>query len=306
MAYLVFDLDETLAELYPTFYFLASLRPELPHTLPDDFKGELDKAYKLFVTNILSAETSQTVPLGVLRPGILQVFEKIQQLKNKGQVKGVVIYSNNGHLESLEFIRDLIHQHLSTTTLILECIHWGHRMRGEERGRQQGYANKTWSVLSTILKEFPVGAPADLSPESVYFFDDMNHKDLKTHLKKNYIQVPSYTFRAPFDALVQQFTSALDEANVNKDKFIAMIAQLLGKSLKSYDDVLANFKLKTRDTSKGSPPIKKDEGIQLMNDALRTISRSLKTGGGKRKRRPWNGKTRRQRKQYKRRRTSKK
>jgi FMN phosphatase YigB (HAD superfamily) len=300
MPYLVFDLDETLAELYSTFYFLISLTPEPPETrTPSDveFKSKLDVAYKLFVKKVLSAETSHTEPpLGVLRPGILQVFEKIQQLKNKGHVKGVMIYSNNGHLESLEFIRDLIHEHLGTNDLILECIHREHHMRNEERAGSDGYPNKTWNVLSTILKNPPVEAPADLSPEAVYFFDDQLHTDLKMHLKKNYIRVPPYTFKASFDILAQQFTSALDDANIDKDDFRTMISQLLGRPLNSYNNVLAYFKKKTKDTSHGSPPTTNhDEGIQQMNDTLREISTPLKTGGRKRKQRPWNGKTKKQR-----------
>lgn len=309
MTYLVFDLDETLAELYPTFYFLVSLTPEPPQTRTssdDELKTKLDEAYKIFVKNVLSAE-KQSQPLGILRPGILQVFEKIQQLKNTGQVKGTIIYSNNGHLESLEFIRDLIHEHLGTNDLILECIHRGHHMRDEEKGARGGYPNKTWNVLSTILKTAPIEAPTDLSPEDVYFFDDQIHSDLKTILKNNYIQVPPYAFKASFDALAQQFTSALDEANINKDELTEMISHLLGNSnLKSYDDVLSYFKQRTKGTSHSTSPISHDEGIQMMNDTLRAISTPLKTSGGKRKRRPWNGRTRRYYRHKRRRGTNKK
>lgn len=293
MSYIVFDLDETLAELYPTFYFIASLRPNLQHTLPDDFKAELANAYKLFTKNVLSQELNPTAPLGVLRPGILRVFEMIQQLKIKGKVKGVVIYSNNGHLESLEFIRDLIHQHLATTDLILECIHWGHHLREEERGRTQGSANKTWKVLSTILKQPIIGAASDLQPNSVYFFDDMNHTDLKVHLKNNYVQVPSYTFKASVDTLLQLFTEAINGARVNKDKFITVVSEIMGERLQSYEAVLRELKRKTRGTSKTPASPQEDKGIQLMKQKIETLYGSIR--GGKRKRRRWNGKTRKHR-----------
>lgn len=310
MSYIVFDLDETLAELYPTFYFVASLRPELPHTLPDDFKEQLAEAYKLFTMKVLAQELSPTAPLGVLRPGILSVFEMIQRLKSSGQVKGVVIYSNNGHLESLEFIRDLIHKHLGTTDLILECIHWGHTLREEERGRTQGSAHKTWKVLSTILKGPIVGAPDDLQPEAVYFFDDMSHQDLKKHLEGNYTQVPSYTFKASVDTLSHIFTETIDEANVNKEKLVAIVSEMIGEHLKSYDSVLTQFKQRTRDTSKTPASPQEDRGIQMMKQVLRTISKSLSQllRGGKRKRKRWDGKTRNQKRKkgLGRRRTSKK
>jgi len=293
MSYIVFDLDETLAELYPTFYFVASLRPELPYTLPDDFKAQLAEAYKLFTKKILAQESTQSTQpalLGVLRPGILGVFEMIQRLKSSGQVKGVVIYSNNGHLESLEFIRDLIHQHLGTTDLILECIHWGHHLRGKERGYKQGSAYKTWKVLSTILKGPIVGAPEELQTNGVYFFDDMNHLDLKMHLKSHYIQVPSYRFKASVDTLSRIFTEAIDEAGVNKEKFIAIVSEMLGERIESYDELLAQFRRRTRGTSRTPASTDEDKGIELMKQTLRTIPKSLK--GGNRKRKRWNGKTR--------------
>jgi hypothetical protein len=310
MAYIVFDLDETLAELYPTFYFVASLKPDVPHTLPDEFKSELDRAYKSFLQRVL-AEEQLDAPLGILRPGILKVFETIQTLKSNGQVNGVVIYSNNGHLESLEFIRDIIHQHLNTTSLILECIHWGHDMRQEERGRIQGAASKTWKVLSSILKGPIIGAPPDLSPNSVYFFDDQSHPDLKTYLKDNYIKVPSYTFKASVNTLARLFTEAFDSANVNKKQFISIQSELLGITFNTIEEVIDQFKRLTKGTSKGPASNEEDTGIKLMKDTFTKISTSFKRGGGiKRKRRSWDGNTRRQRiqrsKKHKRRYTHKK
>lgn len=290
MSYIVFDLDETLAELYSTFYFVASLRLESPYPIQEDFKTQLAEAYKLFTKKVLAHESTESALLGVLRPGILGVFEMIQRLKTSGQVNGVVIYSNNGHLESLEFIRDIIHQHLATTDLILECIHWGHHLRREERGYKQGAAKKTWNVLSTILKGPIIKAPSDLQTDAVYFFDDMDHPDLKKNLKSNYIQVPSYTFKASFDTLASLFTEAIDEAGVNKEKFIEILSEMLGERLQSYDDLLAQFKQRTRGTSKTPAPTNEDNGIYLMKQALKTISNLLKGGNKKRKR--WDGKTR--------------
>jgi hypothetical protein len=297
MAYIVFDLDETLAELYPTFYFVASLKPDLSHTLPEDFKNELNAAYKSFVEKVLAEEQLDT-PLGILRPGILNVFETIQKLKSNGQVKGVIIYSNNGHLESLEFIRDIIHRHLNTSSLIQECIHWGHEMRQEERGRIQGAASKTWKVLSSILKGPIISAQNDLSPTAVYFFDDQNHPDLKIHLKDNYIKVPSYTFKASVNTLARLFTEAFDSANVNKEQFISIQSELFGTPLHTYEEVMEKFQRLTRGTSKGPASNEEDDGgIKLMKDTLAKIGASFKKGGSggaiKRKRRSWDGKTRR-------------
>ena len=146
--YFIFDMDETLAELYSVYYFIASLRlkgtlewvnKDEANNITESLNTSLNKAYNNFVEDVLSEEIS-TEPLGILRPGILDVMKRLYDLQKKGLVKHVLIYSNNGHLQSLEFIRDLIHKHLGTNNLIGECIHWNHHMRDEER--VPGVANK--------------------------------------------------------------------------------------------------------------------------------------------------------------------
>jgi hypothetical protein len=299
MAYIVFDLDETLAELYSAYYFIATLNPERPDRLPEGLKPELDRAYKLFVNNVLKKELSDA-PLGILRPGILSVFAKIQELKSNGQVNTVIIYSNNGHLQSLEFIRDLIHTYLGVDNLISDCVHWGHNMRKEERGQRVGSANKTWKVLSNILKEPHNGAPHDLLPTAVYFFDDQQHPNLMANLKINYINVPSYSYKASVDTIIQLFTDAINEAHVDKDTLLEGMRESYVKAPNTYDELLATFKHDTPGTSHVAQSTREDDGIKMMKDTLVTISESFpksnpkSVGGAKRKRRYWNGKTRKQ------------
>ena len=87
MYYFVFDMDETLAELYSVYYFIASLR--LQETLeessarnkmsiPDTLKNQLRRAYSYFIRRVLAEEASDT-PLGILRPGILDVMMELYQ-----------------------------------------------------------------------------------------------------------------------------------------------------------------------------------------------------------------------------------
>lgn len=292
MSYIVFDLDETLAELYSTFYFIASLRPEKDYDMSDDLKTQLKNGYDLFVKKVLILEESQTKPLGVLRPGILGIFKEIQNLKSRGLVKGVAIYSNNGHLESLEFIRDIIHTHLNTTDLIQECIHWGHPIRKKERGRLVGAANKTWVTLCNIFKDPSSIKELDsLSPTAAYFVDDQLHPDLKNTLDKNYIHVPSYNFKASFDTLADTFTEAFNEAHVNKELFVEMVLNIFGENPMSYDDVLSQFKKHTNGTAHTSASSEEDTGIKLMRNMLEHISNSPQHIGG-RKHKRWGGKTR--------------
>lgn len=297
MYYIVFDLDETLAELYSTYYFVDSLRPEyFPNNTSNKLKEQLVNAYTIFVKRVLTEEESLSEPLGILRPGILSIFEEIQRLKILGLIGGVAIYSNNGHLQSLEFIRDLIHRHLNVTDLIQECIHWGHSMRKKERGFLMGAADKTWKTLSSILKGPTIKAPSDLSPSSVYFFDDQFHPDLKKTLDENYIQVPSYNFKASFNTLAKCYTDAINEALINKESFIHMNSKIYGKRLKTYDDLLEYFRLNTNGTEKNPVSPEEDNGIILMKNILNYISNSnsdsLHIGGSsvsgvKRKRRTY-------------------
>ena len=116
-------MDETLAELYTMYYFIESLRLKetIKETIPNVLQKSLNKAYKKFVKAIVKEE--ELHPLGILRPGILDIMSTLYTLHKAGKVKSVIIYSNSGHLESLEFIRDLIHLHIGGT-LIKKCIHF--------------------------------------------------------------------------------------------------------------------------------------------------------------------------------------
>ena len=54
MSYFVFDLDETLAQIYTVYYFVASLQtyPNMSESLTNSLK----KAYKIFVKKIVKEE----------------------------------------------------------------------------------------------------------------------------------------------------------------------------------------------------------------------------------------------------------
>lgn len=290
MSYFIFDMDETLAELHSVYYFVASLRineilqKDYNDKLPTNLIQQLDKAYNIFVNHVLRHETS-IIPLGILRPGILEIMEKLYELQINGKLKYVLIYSNNGHLQSLEFIRDLIHKYLGTTNLINDCIHFDHHMREEERTNTKGYASKTWKVIKNIMVHGPCKAPNTLEPKDVFFFDDLEHPDLQTNLGANYYQVPAYEFKASFDRIAKIYTDALKKSNVDKDIFLTHIYGVFGKGpinlTKEYnlEDIAELFKGSTRGTAtiKELPP-PKDEGIIMMENAIYRV----KMKGGKR------------------------
>ena len=178
-------MDEAIAELYSVFYCITSLRlkdtiledhPQLLPLLSDSLEKQVEKAYRLFVKKVLREELSSK-PLGILRPGVLHVMNSLYRLQRAKKVAKVVIYSNNGTLVCLEFIRDLIHEHLGTTTLIGECVYRTHPLRDEEQTAKKGLNDryeKTWNSLRKVLIEGKCKAPSTLSVDDVYFFDDLD------------------------------------------------------------------------------------------------------------------------------------
>jgi hypothetical protein len=299
MSFLVFDLDETLANVYSVYYFLASLKlqetvrdtpTQSNSPVPVRVQRQLQHAYELFVDRVLTEEESDH-PLGILRPGILEVMTVIRDLQEAGAVQCVTIYSNNSHLESLHFVRDLIHRHLQTNDLIRDCIHWNHPKRGEERVLIPGFPNKTWSVLKRIMEEGPCQAPRELQPHQVHFFDDLDHWDLKRVLGPNYHQVPPYRFKASFDRLEDIYRSCIKDAQVD----LTVLQEYVESLFATKDDIIhvdVNDKLnginqlfdeKTHGTASPdhTPPLW-DGGVEEMttvNESLLKGIRNKRRGG---------------------------
>lgn len=223
---MVFDMDETLAQLSSVYYFIATLTATNQETtksaatnknafLMEPLEPHLPVAYDYFVQRVLKEEQSDR-PLGILRPGILDIMETLYQLKKKRLIHGILIYSNNSHLDSLYFIRDLIHVHYPR--LILDCIHWLHPLRNIDRvqyHRSAGKISKTWENVKSVMVDGTTKAPSFLEPSEVHFFDDQFHVNLKNALGKNYHQVPPYQFKASFDRIVPLFLSSLSYAEVD-------------------------------------------------------------------------------------------
>lgn len=219
--YFVFDLDGTLVNLHSEFHFVLSLQKSVN--------------YAKFVKKIAEIEASSN-PLGILRPGILDVMEKLHKHKSN-----VMIYSNNGNIESLEFVKDVIHAHLKGD-LIKKCIHLDHSLRSIVT--KKNVYDKTWEELKYIIETFNT----KVEPNEVYFFDDLEHKNL---FNVNYVLVPEYKFNASFNRIAEIYKSI-----TNDEKSIEL------------------FRSKSRiaDVNDLSPPYP-DIGIYLM---MRTIDSALK------------------------------
>lgn len=226
--YYVFDLDETLGQMHTPYYFMCGLRPEDFFIIPSrqrdvernlrtaELRDRLRVAYMAFVRRIAEAE-QQTPPLGILRPGILEVFRAIQAQRDAGQNLCCMIYSNNGNLIMLELTRDILHQALGTQTLIRDCVHWSHPLRKSEIvAGKPGVGDKTWAVLQRLLQEGPCGAVA-VQPSQVTFFDDRVHPDLKRVLGEESIKVLGFPYRVNSDILADIYRDSLQEAGILGD-----------------------------------------------------------------------------------------
>lgn len=285
MVYFVFDLDETLAEMLPMFYFIASLKLKetieedddiFASFIPEKLTKNLNRAYNIFVEKILKEETSET-PLGILRPGILSIMKELKDLQSKGKIQNVIIFSNNGHLQSLEFIRDLIHKYLKTDNLIRECIHLNHPMRYE---KNQVIINKTWPILKNIMVHGNCKASETIEPKDIFFFDDLDHVELRTVLGNNYIQVPPYTFVASHNRIAEIFIDSLHEVNINESIYLYYVSYFFpNKKIEdsSIEELVSLFKIKNSRLSYDKD--KPDYGIELMRKAILT-----QTGGYKKRR----------------------
>jgi hypothetical protein len=289
MKYFVFDMDEAIAELYSVFYCITSLRLKdtiredhvrLLPMLSDSLDKQLNKAYRFFVKKVLREELSSK-PLGILRPGILQVMSSLYRLQRAKKVAHVVIYSNNGSMVCLEFIRDLIHEHLGTNTLIGECVHRNHYLREEYHRTTMGLHDKwdkTWGSLKKVLIEGSCKAPSTLSVNDVYFFDDLDHKDLHRAIGNHYYQVPPYEFKASFERLGEIYQSAV--ANVNMFQFAPWISTIYGTGMlsdpfaSSIQHIIHVFQASTERTAKKDdipPSYQSDKGIIMMKDAIHKV-----------------------------------
>lgn len=279
MVYVVFDLDATLADMSPIYYYIASLQIKkmlsglMFSIFPINLERELDKAYSLFVTRILEKEQSDK-PIGILRPGILTIMEKLFTLKKKGRISNVIIYSNNSHLESLEFVRDLIHAHIGSKRLISQCIHRTHPLRNSENLQYPNMYPKTWKTLSTIIMNN--GMSKIIMAKDVYFFDDLDHIDLQNTLQNNYYKVPEYVCRTNDSRIINIYSSVLEDANVDLSQFGLYITDIF--SIKSIVnnfimvDILSIMSFLSRYKLMSNSSIKEtDDGITMMNDMIDRI-----------------------------------
>ena len=284
MSYVVFDLDLTLADISSFYYFLLSFHikefvletsPRMFAFFPEELHKCLQKAYNLFVERVVIQEESDN-PMGMLRPGILEIMKDLASLHHKKKINKILIYSNNRYLQSLEFVRDIIH-HSIKTKLISDCVHWNHPSR--ENDKVDVNYSKTWDTMHSLCFR---GLP--IEPKQVYFFDDQVHIQLQQTLKENYYQVPSYHYTASFDRIKDIYQSVLRDAHVNIATLMVYMMEVMeadnqtypfyphGNSMNDLMDIMDSL-------SKRSPwpnsSLERDEGYYMMKDVVQEIKKQI-------------------------------
>lgn len=223
--YLAFDLDATLGDFLGVWKILCTLRqdrfyidsPALIKPYPsEDFRWKIDTAYTKFISEISKKEVSEE-PLGLLRPGIVDVFDKVVRLKKAGICKGVVIYSNNSSIAILELARDILNN-IFKYKIFDDLIHLRHSLRSRTAGVID--IRKNWIELKRIFVEGECKASSTIGFGDVKFFDDQLHKDLVDSLGPNYIQVLPYKYNVNIKLVLELFKKALAESELLNDPAI--------------------------------------------------------------------------------------
>ena len=221
MVFVVFDLDLTLGDFHSLYYYLTSIMIVNSYRLKGygtpqvslNLKKQLGDAYERFVMAV--AQEERAGRLGLLRSGIIPFLENLLKLFDRGYVKGLMIYSNNGSLPTLQFVDDLFKVIYNRETVFCDLIHYDHPIRKQEiRGHPDNSAPKTWQGVSAALKS-GLCAGIGLRPEEVIFVDDQPHIDLMNTLGSRYIHIQPYIYHVPKQKIATLFQNAINNSGLS-------------------------------------------------------------------------------------------
>lgn len=234
MAYVGFDLDETLGRFSAGQYCSFFLQP---HTaiyrtiwsgmydkktfvkepaLSAELETLLNQTFDKFVDCLVEKER-QDPPLGLIRPAMIQIARRLQEMKETGEVKAVVIYSNNGNLSLLHLAGKMIEKLANAPGLFCNYIHWYHPLRRfEVNPARPGMADKTLVVLIQAFQGGTCRNEEDIPIEQIYFFDDSDpaHPDLLWALGNNYFKIAPYKYDADYSVLIECFTKVMNASGL--------------------------------------------------------------------------------------------
>jgi hypothetical protein len=212
---------------------------------------ELDIAYTSLVKRIAEAEMSKK-PLGIFRPGIFKLFKEVAKLKAAKKVQGVIMYTNNGSLPLVNFVRDVFHYAVKNP--VFDGVYYFHHALRTKDMSGKPSPSKNWLELKRLLSD--IGAP-DLEPKDVMFFDDQMHQHLTAILGSNYIKVNSYDYKVPHERVLEIYHKSLKDSDLltdmSKDNFFNYVKSC------TFDTVATNI----------------DNHINLLTDAGRVPNKTI-------------------------------
>lgn len=258
MAYIGFDLDETLGRFGAAHYASLFLRPTegiyqssysglygspkiLEPPLSHNLRLKINKGFGLLVDCLVEKE-KESPPLGLIRPVMIPIVRKLYELKQRGDVKAVVIYSNNGNLALLHLAAEMLEKLADAPGLFCNFIHWYHPSR--EREVAYGRPGEAMKTLAVLLKGFRAESclPKNemIDWKKVYFFDDLSppHPILKNNLQERYFQIAPYRYDADPALVLECFKRAFEGAELSTDpEYFTYMEAVLGSNA-SYEKIL--------------------------------------------------------------------
>ncbi len=263
MAYVGFDLDETLGRFSVAHYAGLFLQPKealyesvlsglygsqrIPEPVPysENLKTKCNTAFQLFVDCLVEKEKAQP-RLGLVRPSMIDFIQRLYELKQTGAVKKVLIYSNNGNPALLKLAAKMLEGLGSAPGLFCDFIHWYHPSRRTEveYGRP-GMARKSLQVLVSAFRGAGCASSVeDMLHGEYYFFDDLNppHADLLNRDHLTYFQIKPYKYDADPNVIIECFKQAFEGAGlVNDEEYFQYVAPILG-NVSNYERILQIMK----------------------------------------------------------------
>lgn len=288
--YVAFDLDETLGSfgapathlifLDPVSYYETnpSVRPFTPS---DDLVQKLDTALKQFATCLASSEAGRRC----LRPGIVDIVKYLSVQQDAGNVKKIVVYSNNGNLACLKLATQMIEHLVGKPGIFCDHIHYFHPIRvphNTPNYLRPGSASKTFKVFQKLFSQ-KCGEAANeqsIQPRNCIFFDDIQHFDLLSKLPPtNYFRVEPYKKDTDFQSINTCFREALQSVLLQEnEEYFRFIAPFIGFKQPLSVNVANLTKLLDNDSAKYRLHDKEFvDDTSLILQGLHTIFDSLPT-----------------------------
>jgi len=211
-----FDLDQCLVEAFNLVPFILFFELNLKG-LSLENQTLIKKSREIFYELIASSEAKAP---HIFRPSLLKLFPSLIKLKKEGKIKHMFIYSNNGHVEILNAIDNILAlimkkspYSINEHDLILEDgrlhvltprIYIGSSCRIDiEPIDNNKFREKSLAGIQACLNE-------TIAAHDLWFVDDsLQHRDLIEKLGTHYINVEPYKMHISNEKIINFFIQSL-------------------------------------------------------------------------------------------------